>query len=150
MSRTGIAWVMLCGVAVCGCGGSDEPRGIALSGKVSYKGQPLTDGSIRFIPSDGNGPTAGATIEGGAFSIPAIGGPRPGKHRVEIAAFQESAKSTPAGAQQFGRSDQSFPEGAQSKRTVKENFIPKKYNDNSGLTYTVPDSDQTGVDFAID
>ncbi len=140
----------MCGVALCGCGGSDEPRGIALSGKVTFKGEPLSDGSIRFIPSDGNGPTAGATIEGGTFSVPAIGGPRPGKYRVEIAAFKESTKATSAGAQMFGKSVQSFPEGAQSKRTVKENVIPKKYNDNSGLTYTVPDSDQTGVDFALD
>ena len=73
--------MLLCSIAVCGCGGSNEPRGIALSGKVSYKGTPLTDGSISFIPVDGNGPTAGATIENGTFSVPAVGGPRPGKHR---------------------------------------------------------------------
>jgi len=149
MTRPGIFWALLCGVALCGCG-SDEPRGIALSGTVTFKGQPLSDGMIKFIPMDGNGPTAGATIENGAYSVPAAGGPRPGKHRVEVSAFKATAKTTSQGAQMFGRPVDSFPGGAEGQRVVKENVIPKKYNDNSGLTYTVPDSNLTGVDFSLD
>ena len=51
-------------LAVSGCGGST-----AVSGSVSYEGQPVENGSITFIPADGRGPSSGGTITAGRYQV---------------------------------------------------------------------------------
>ncbi len=71
-------------LALPGCGGSER---LSLEGTVSLDGRPLEKGAISFRPQSGTkGPTAGAEIVEGKFSIPPSGGPLAGKFVVEITA----------------------------------------------------------------
>ena len=74
---------------VGGCAGPDT-EGI-VSGTVTLDGQPLKEGTIRFVPVDGKSPTADARIADGQFratvpvgeKIVEISAPKVvGKHRM--------------------------------------------------------------------
>lgn len=59
------------------------PR-IAVSGTVTYQGEPLRWGSIAFVPEEPGAPTAWAPVRGGKFEIPGHRGASSGKNRVEV------------------------------------------------------------------
>ena len=70
-----------------GCGGrpDDEPVRASVSGMVTFDGEPLSEGVIRFIPTEGTtGPQVTGVISNGAFELPESHGPVVGTHRVEI------------------------------------------------------------------
>ena len=87
-----------CLLLLVGCGGD---RRQPLEGTVTLDGQPLGEGSISFVPLPGTaGPTAGANIAAGRFSIAADQGTFTGHvprrdHR--------QAEDRPAGPQRHGR-----------------------------------------------
>lgn len=53
-------------------------------GQVTLDGQPLADGTIEFLPPDGQGPTAGAVITDGQYELRMA----PGTKQVVIQAFR--------------------------------------------------------------
>jgi len=67
--------------AVIGCGEATS----SIGGKVTYKGQPVQNGSITFQPTDGKGPSAGGTITAGEYRVEGI---TPGSKLVEILGFE--------------------------------------------------------------
>lgn len=73
-------------LAAAGCGRSIETASI--SGRVTFAGQPVANGTIAFLPSDGRGPTAGAVIVGGSYAVERL---TPGPKFVRIEAFAEQA-----------------------------------------------------------
>jgi len=78
-NRTVISCSVLSGIlllAVAGCGGST-----AVSGSVSYEGEPVENGSITFVPADGIGPSSGSTITGGRYRVDDMA---PGEKIVQI------------------------------------------------------------------
>ena len=79
-------------LALNGC--SDHAGGrLAVQGTVTLDGQPLTRGSISFRPVAGtSGPTAGAKIVDGRFSIPSGKSVFAGKYRVEITATRKTGR----------------------------------------------------------
>ena len=82
-------------ILTTGCGGSggDVERS-EVSGSVTYKGQPIEEGLIRFVPEKGTaGPVSAAPIANGKYTIDAKGGVPVGTHRVEIEAYQVDAKA---------------------------------------------------------
>src|SRR5688572_29821884 len=87
------AWILLAlAVLATGCG---PGPGVAVSGAVTYQGKPVEDGMIQFIPSaETQGPTAGAEIKDGKYSIPAQSGPVPGSYRVEVSSYRDVKKAT--------------------------------------------------------
>lgn len=52
-----------------------------VTGTVTYEGQPVEKGAISFVPKEGQGPTAGAMIEGGKYRVEPI---KPGIKVVQI------------------------------------------------------------------
>jgi hypothetical protein len=72
------SWLPLLLVAL-GCGG----KGISISGQVTLDGDAVENGYIAFIPADGLGPTAGARVQHGAYTVTII---RPGEKIVEVTA----------------------------------------------------------------
>lgn len=66
-----------------GCGGASS-----VSGTVTYEGEPLPKGQILFLPADGKGPSAGAAIVQGKYTINNL---TPGPKTVQIVATPESA-----------------------------------------------------------
>ena len=66
----------------CAGGCSAEAGKATVSGEVTLDGKPLKEGVIRFVPADGNSPTADAAIVDGSYqaTVPV------GAKRVEISA----------------------------------------------------------------
>jgi hypothetical protein len=54
----------------CGSGAVNLPTLIPVNGKVTYKGQPLTEGTVRFEPDDGYGRMATGKLQSdGSFIL---------------------------------------------------------------------------------
>jgi hypothetical protein len=110
-------------LAGAGC----SPSGMStVTGEVTLDGEPLKEGLIRFIPPDGAGPTADATISDGHFkaTVP------PGAKRVEISASRVVGK----------RKMYDTPDSPVADE-VKER-LPARYNVKSELTMTVEKGNQ--------
>jgi hypothetical protein len=83
------AGLFLAALASFGCG--DKPKLVAVTGKVLYKGQPLTAGSIWFYPDAGNTyhgekPSCQLALDG-AFAMrtyPFGTGVPPGSYKVTL------------------------------------------------------------------
>lgn len=76
---------------VAGCFGDNK---VSVSGKVTYGGQPIEQGTIRFAPADGQGPTDGGTIDDGAYQVEVT----PGRKKVHIEGHKQigEEKQNPA------------------------------------------------------
>ena len=111
------------GFLIClGCGHDGGPDRAVISGAVTFAGKPLEEGRIMFVPAKGTkGPTSGAEIVGGKYTVKAKGGVPLGTHRVEITAFRQLP--IPPGV----------PESAFDQGPPREQFIPAKYNRQSEL-----------------
>lgn len=111
--------VMLVGVA--GCGPHEVPKAL-VRGNVTLNGAPLKEGSIKFIPAAGDGPTTGAVLKSdGEYSaeVPA------GLMRVEITSPKVTGK----------RKAYDTPDSPTIE--ITEEQIPERYNAKSELKYEV-------------
>ena len=69
-----------------GCGGPDRPATVPVTGKVTYRGQPVLKAMVVFVPESGR-PATGMTDESGRFRLSTFeagDGARPGPHTVTI------------------------------------------------------------------
>lgn len=109
-----------CTLACAGC--SDPTKGI-VSGTVKINGELANSGSIAFFPTDGKSPTSGGMIrEDGTYEA-TVG---VGMSRVEIRV------SEVVGTQKLYDTPDS------ETMDIREEILPRKYNDESELTYEVP------------
>jgi hypothetical protein len=136
-----VGFLMSCVVALVlvGCGRTSDLEMASIGGRVTYGGKPIVEGEIRFVPTgDTRGPTSAGAIENGSYKIVARGGVPVGSHRVEIRACRAAAG---------GKQHPGLPgDGA----TSKEQYLPKKYNDQSELTATIePGRKQVTLDFDL-
>jgi hypothetical protein len=86
-SRYNKAWFLLALVLPlqAGCGGENKN---ALSGTVTWKGEPLPSGMISFISAEKEGTAAvGGKISKGEYSVTGVA---PGKYHVQITITDES------------------------------------------------------------
>ena len=122
-------------VAVAGCQRSSLDK-LVVSGEVTYAGEPIPNGQIRFVPIDGTrGPISGGVIKDGKYSATGKGGVPVGRHRVEIYGYR------PVGKKKAGLS-----EGPES-----EQYIPAKYSGGSSLTAEVnADSASKPMNFTLE
>ena len=115
-------FVVACLLVACmvGCNPADQ---FAIDGTVTFDGQPMSEGSVTFIPTQG-GPTYGGLIENGTFSV--NNGPllKAGEYRVQI----ESWKITTTIVQELDN------EGPVNDRVQ---VVPARYNLDSQLTIDV-------------
>lgn len=78
----GICFVSLVG---SGCGHDSGPQRFPVHGRVSRAGAELSEGSISFLPADGNeGPAASTGIVDGEYRFTTQDGPVAGPHRVVV------------------------------------------------------------------
>lgn len=125
--------------ALAGCDGG--PTLSPVHGKVTFRGKPLTRGTIVFIPDaqrGGNGPLASADIEAdGNYNLQtgSTPGVTPGWHRVTIMAVEPPAAT--AAGQRF---------------QVPRSLIPEKYRDPelSGLNCEVKPGKENGINFNLE
>jgi len=82
--------VVLTGAALSslsGCGDDGLARRYSVSGKVSYKGEPVQKGKISFSPEDSTGRGASGDIVDGSYSLTTQDpgdGALPGKYKVVV------------------------------------------------------------------
>jgi hypothetical protein len=83
-------------LVLSGAGCARNGNRAAVSGTVLIDHEPVAEGSINFRPVDGNaGPSTGAVIEDGVYTIPREHGATIGKNRIEIRAFKKSGRKVP-------------------------------------------------------
>lgn len=118
---------------LAGCGGADSgPVLYVLKGSVQFEGAPIESGEVILVPADGSGSPAGATIANGAFELKAPAGLK----TVRITAMRDVP----------GKFREDNPG---EKVAVREQYIPKKYNDESTLTMTVEAKSPNEVDWQL-
>jgi hypothetical protein len=110
---------LLAAFSLAACGGKRGPERVVVFGTVSYRGQPIPDGLIRFVPVEASSaPISGATIIGGRYRADSEGGVPIGTHKIEIEAHRPP-KAVASG------------EGARFRRSsafAGYQYIPDKYN----------------------
>ena len=133
-----LALAALLALSGAGCGAKSEfPETFPVSGKVTYKGQPVTKGTVTFQPDQGQ-PATGAIQPDGTYQLSTFAekdGALPGHHKVMIIANDADPNLMP---------------GSSPGYKPPKDLIPKKYNnrETSGLEATVS-KDKTAYDFDL-
>ena len=115
MKRTALVYCLLFAALAAGCSGDGLN---AISGTVTLDGRPIENGTIEFLPADGQGPTAAAVIEGGQYEVRVA----PGAKEVRIVGYRKT------GERHVAPGDPSSP-----MIDIQEQIVPAKYNANSEL-----------------
>lgn len=109
-------------LVLAGCRGNDGPKRIAVSGKVTFRGQPVDDGQIRFVAQGETlAPVTIVRIKGGAYDTIVSGGVPVGTHRIEIRSY-----------------DPKEPEPTGPGQPPRRQLLPAKYNASTQLEITIP------------
>ena len=124
-----------------GCGSSGPERAV-VSGEVTYNGQPVEKGTIRFLPTKGTEtPPWGAHIVDGKYKAYGKGGVPVGTHKVEILGYRTRPGQVPTGEP---------PPGMTAEEAAREQFLPPKYNTQTELEITIePGSGSVITDFRL-
>jgi hypothetical protein len=123
-------------VAWLGCAdpsGGREP----VSGEVRFRGQPLDQGTIQFIPSEEQDTTSGGMISEGKYTVEKVKGLKPGKYTVVISSGDPREPAPPGelpGAP-FPVAKERIP--AEYNRATKQEVEIKKGGPNK-LDFTIP------------
>lgn len=122
----------------------------AVSGKVTYQGKPVPQGTVTFYPQAGGRPSIGHIESDGTYVLSSVkpgDGAALGEYRVAI----EARKVTGAPAEPTSFQDElegKFPAAAAAPKI--EWLVPQEYSsaETSGLTATVEDKDNV-IDFNL-
>jgi len=118
-------WSICClAILSLGCEAGNPDGRIPLSGSVSWEGTPVEKGYILFVSTSGGKSSGGQIVDGSFELVEKKGVPR-GKYKVKITANRPSGKKVP---------DSDFPDELIDEI---EQYIPKRYNDQSDLTLEV-------------
>jgi len=136
--RVLFALLLICCVSACG----EATYRKAITGSVSLKKEPLSDGIIQFTPMSGGSSEYPATKESGMiakgeYKIPAEVGLVPGKYRVVITSGDGGAPADP---------DQ--PPGPSGNYVMKDR-IPPEYNVKSTVEVEVTQAGPNQFNFEI-
>jgi len=130
----GAAFVILLTCLSGGCG-RDGPERVIVTGTVTYRGEPIEVGQIRFLPTAGTeAPVSGAFIRNGKYVVDAKGGVPVGTHNVRIEArrIDPNYQPPPEGARQSAETSPPF-----------QQYIPAKYNRETELEVTIESGSST-------
>jgi hypothetical protein len=133
MSRTGLVFCAAVAWTLCGCG--EPPTGNPVTGRVTFQGQPLDQGSIEFSPAAGQGTVSGGMIRDGQYTIPADSGLEPGLYHVRILSTEGPASRT--------------DEMPGEVKTPPKQRIPVEYNSETTLQAEIKAAGENKFDFAI-
>jgi len=129
--------VILIGWPLVGCGEVDDEGRFAISGTVTYDGQPVVNGNIGFVSAEsGAGKASGTDVVDGHYEISRPDGPREGSYMVIIYADRPTGRSIEA------------DEGSTEVVDEMEQYIPKIYNSHSKLTVEIS-GDRDDLDFDL-
>lgn len=130
-----------------GCGGDGFGKRYAVSGKVTYKGQPVPKGNIYFVPDDPESRSAESPIASdGSYTLSTANpgdedGAFPGTYKIRVVAIEADYSQVKANAGGgAGRQDDVFKATQSAKQ-----LVPPKYRETStsGLTAKVEEHSNT-------
>ena len=131
-------WLCVGGILVSllsGCGPATKRK--PLEGTVTLDGEPLSEGTVRFLPRSGTGgPAAGGKITDGRFEIDRDRGAFAGTFRVEITATRKTGKKVDS---PFGHKIDGY-----------EQYLSDRYGSDSELTAQVTESGPNEFAFALE
>jgi major membrane immunogen (membrane-anchored lipoprotein) len=143
-------------VGVLGCGGDDSGLGrrYKISGKVTYNGAPVPQGTVTFVPTKPptpEGRAATGTIKDGSYALSTTGnddGALPGEYNVAIISMDIDMASAASSKAEGGRIHEGDAAYQKAHKNAKK-LIPTKYgvSETSGLKATV-DGAKT-IDFPL-
>lgn len=176
MRRRSLLLACLVVPVMFGCGGNSGPALYETGGVVTYKGQPLANATVQFIPGEADKgiPTAqGTTNDKGEYRLKVRGdaGAAAGTYSVVVQKFEGADEAAAASAVSSGQPStpeeamkqmaanmkkmQPDAQKAQSTQSVAiekpKSLIPEKYNQphSSGLSFTVKKGDAGNTKFDI-
>jgi hypothetical protein len=149
MYRYLVLFSCLAAVLLSGCGGG-RPTTAAVSGTVTFRGRPVTAGTVLFIADDGTQSASAELSPEGTYAMP--GAPvGPVRVAVQTAAFRYR-RAAPAGVKPPPGLVASSPQYQPVDNPVGTVYvpIPAHYEspEESGLSYTVQRGQQT-LDIAL-
>lgn len=122
-------------VLLGGCSGGDLDR-VAVTGTVTYNGEAIPVGLIRFAPQVGtDGPVSGGQIRDGKYRVDTRGGVPVGTHLVQIASYKSS--------------DGKVYENPLGTVVPQIQLLPEKYNNESELIHEIPAESPFTLDFKL-
>ncbi len=125
------AWAvgLLLLLTLAGCG-IEGPERVVVTGEVTYQGQPLEKGQIRFVPAPGSkAPASGALVVDGRYTVDGKGGVPLGTHKITIKAYLlADVQDQPADSRE--QTPETTPPPQQ--------YLPAKYNTKTELQITIP------------
>jgi hypothetical protein len=128
--RIGITLGVATTLVILGCSSDDSglDRRYKVTGKVTYKGQPLPKAGITFEPANPQGRFANGYVEDGNFTLTTLtpgDGALPGDYKVIIVSSDLDTKAL--AEKTGGIFHQGDPEHQKAMRNAKS-LIPKKYS----------------------
>lgn len=157
MSRTGNScrgwywtWTVVAMIVACGLSGCSGRARSSVKGQVTFDGQPIEEGNIRFNPQGEDlGGGASARITGGTYEIPASGGLLAGKYGVAISATRARTPEEQAAKGPVEEHEQADAEDpAPPKPEMRVQYLPEKYVMGSDLTVELTAGENT-KDFSL-
>lgn len=121
-------------LAATGCG-SLVSSGYSASGTVTWKGQPLDQGSIQFVPVADQGTMVGTEVRDGRYALPNPPGLAVGSYHVRI--------NSRSGV------DPSAPPDMHLANPGSKERIPTRYNEKTELTAEVNGGGSRTFDFTL-
>jgi hypothetical protein len=110
---------------------------VPVAGQVTWQNQPLSRGSILFVPTDGHrGPKVGGEVVAGRYLVERERGPSPGAYRVEVRSDTGERPHSPT-------------DKARDRSKSSVQLIPKEYNDNTKLKVTIKADDNGDLSFDL-
>lgn len=141
--RAGVTLLVGATVLALGCGDSTGlARRYPIKGTVTYKGEPVSQGTITFSPvNPAEGRAATGTITDGSYYLTTAvdgDGALPGDYKVSVLSTEVDLSAAAANVQGGSMRQDDV---AKANREAK-NLVPAKYGlpDTSGLTYKVEGS----------
>jgi hypothetical protein len=119
-----VGWLLAGMLLLAGCGGEGGNRA-HVTGRVTWKGVPVSEGTVNLVPIEGSGAQVGGPIKDGVYEIPQERGPVPGKYRIEVYSFEATAPARGAA------------EGDMDAGSSTRQVIPAEFNTESQLQLDV-------------
>ncbi len=130
--RAVVAIATLCLIAGCG-GGYEGGQRAELKGKVTFDGEPVTQGAFNLIPVGHDGNKVSVPITDGVIAIPEASGPAFGKYRVEVYYFKP-INPTAADADAASATQQMIPARFNAESTLELDVDAAKMEKDFDLT----------------
>ncbi|AWM40589.1 hypothetical protein GobsT_08900 [Gemmata obscuriglobus] len=133
------------GPLASGCGGGDAVEVKKVTGRVTYKGEPLGGALVMFKPKGGSRVASGTTNPDGSFELVTSGATRNGAMPGDYDVLISKVVEVDAKGNVVEPAKQEYSPTARQERTKQKSVIPEKYNNPKAplLSATVTDKGNT-------